>query len=301
MTSFLNQERKMSAEEQDKAEFAEGELVFRTDIKGEPKWRSVPYFIGCGAMVGLLFWYHFDRNLSWPHMIAYCVGFALIIGLFGLPVFRKKELKEIRVNEEGFKIEWAVGSEEHKWKELEAARFESYPVINLHTHIQCFKFRAGGKTTEILTDGLSQGMSRAFNIVMEKFLCDYEIPSQCPEMRGFDHLLALGGAFTFFVSALSILIAYILYYRTLGVMFGTAFMATGTVIAFMTRRERISKYVLAISIIIVTSLIVAIWAFNINVGQTLRDWEKQERLLGRPPWTGTTQTDSNEQASTDKR
>jgi hypothetical protein len=291
----------MTGEEQKKLEFAEGALVFRTDIKGPPKWRSVPFFMVCGALVGLLSWYKFDRNLSWPHITAHCVGFALIIGLFGLPVFRKKELKEIRVNAEGFKIDWAVGSEEHKWTQLEAARFESYLVINLHTHIQCFKFRAGGKTTEIIIDGLGEEMKSAFNIVMEKFLCDYEIPPECQEMRGFDHLLALGGFWTFVVSALATLIAYVLYYRTLGVIFGSAFMATGTVIAFMTRRERISKYVLAISTIIVTSLIVAIWAFNLNVGQTLRDWEKQERLLGRPPWTGTTQPDSNEQTSTDKQ
>ena len=42
----------MLNEEQDKAEFTEGELVFRTDIKGEPKWQSVPSFIGYGILLG---------------------------------------------------------------------------------------------------------------------------------------------------------------------------------------------------------------------------------------------------------
>jgi hypothetical protein len=135
---------------------------------------------------------------------------------------------------------------------------------------------------------------------MERFLCENEIPPECREMRSFDHLLALGGAFIFVVSAIGTIIAYFLVYRTLGVIFGTAFMATGAVIAFMTRRERVSKYVLAASVVMVTSLIIMIWAFNINVGQVLRDWEKQERQLGRPPWTGTMQANSNEHASAGK-
>jgi hypothetical protein len=285
----------MSAEEQDNQEIFEAELVFRTDIKGEPRWQSVPSFIAGGILIGLLLWAYLDRNVSWLHILGWSGGLALIFGLFGLPVFRKKELKEFRIDAEGFKIIWAVGSKEYKWKELEAARFETYPVINLHTDVHCFRFRVNGKNTEMIMDGLGDKGMRAFHIAMNNFLCEHEIPPECKELRSFTHLLALGGAFTFAASALAILIAYILYYRTLGVIFGTAFLATGTVIAFMTRRERISKYVLTISAVIVTSLIIAIWAFNINVGQTLRDWEKQERLLGRPPWPAA-QTDSNESA-----
>lgn len=284
----------MSAEEQDKPEFEEGELIFRSDIKGEPKWRSVPYFVVCGALVGLLFWYQFDGNLSWSHIIAYCGGFALIIGLFGLPMFRKKELKEIRVNEEGFKIYWAIGSKEYKWKELEAARFETYPIANLHTNVQAFKFRVAGKNTEVFIDGLGDTKISTFSIVTNKFLSDYCVPLQSKQMWSFNHFLAVSGAITFAVSAIAILIAYVLYYRTLGFIFGTAFLGSGVVVAFMTRKERISKYVLAISAIIATSLIVMIWAFHIDVGQVLRDWDKEERRLGRPPWTKTTQPDSNE-------
>jgi MFS family permease len=291
----------MSAEEQDKAEFAEGELVFRTDIKDKPKWRTVPYFIGCGALLGLLLWSYYDRNVSWLHILGWVGGLALILGLIGLPIFRKKELKEFRIDAEGFKIIWAVGSQEYKWKELEAARFETYPVVNLHTDVHCFRFRVNGKNTEMIMDGLGDKGMRAFRIVMGRFLSEHEIPPECKELRSFTHLLALGGMLTFVVSAIGTIIAYVLFYRTLGVVFGTAIMATGAVIAFMTRRERISKYVLTASVVMVTSLIVMIWAFNINVGQTLRDWEKQERQLGRPPWTATTQADNNEPSRADGR
>ena len=291
----VSRTREMSIDEENKLEFTEGELIFRTDIKGKPKWMTVPYFSALGALMGLLIWAGYDRVISLSHILGWVGGAALLTTLFKLSPFCKKELKEIRIDAEGFKIVRVASEQKYKWEELEAARFQDYRVHRFYTDVHCFIFRINGKNKEIILDGIKDKERKILYVAMERILSEYEIPPVCAAMPSFEHTLGLVGAIMFVAGAAGIIIAYMLVYKTLGLIFGGSVMATGTVISLIMIRERVSKWILAFSIVIVAVLILTIQVFDIDVGNVFREWEKEERQLGRPPWTEPTQTDSNDQ------
>ena len=117
----------------------QGEIIFKTDIAGEPDkpwWYLLPTMFALGAVIGVFVWYQFDRQLNWVHLAAWIGGGGLVFcGIFSLPYFHKSNLKEIRIFEDGFRILDRKGRKTFLWKELDAAHFETYPVANMGTSI----------------------------------------------------------------------------------------------------------------------------------------------------------------------
>ena len=96
------------------------------------------------------------------------------------------------------------------------------------------------------------------------------------------------GEACFVVSAFGMLTAHFFVYHTIGTIVGLAFMLSGICMALMTRKERLSRWILTAIVILMVAGGVFIWAFKIDVSEVLYQWEKHERQLGRPPWNVST-------------
>ena len=256
-----------------------GEAVFHADGPRGPWWRRLPTVLGVGALLGLLFWLQADRTLTTTHVLLWAAGGAALCGIFLLDPF---PLREIRITPNGFTLVRKSGFRKYTWKDLEAARFQDYPVYNLGVTTDCFRFRVGGRNHEFIVP--FEGKTKnAFEALVSGCLQAYDIPDEVPEMPSFEHILSHAGAWLFVLSILAILIAHRLAYHTLGTVFGLAFVFTGTVLAFMTRQQRLSRRVLAATGVLVAGATLIIWASGISVRDELLRWETRERRLGRWP------------------
>jgi hypothetical protein len=270
-----------------------GELVFNTDIADKPDkpwWYRLLIGIVCGAAIGLLLWlkyewFKLDRTWDWIHLAAWAGGGAVVTGiLVSLPFFRKTELKKIHVWEKGFRVFDRSGQQDYAWSELEAAHFETYPIPNLHTEIHCFEFRTAGKNIQLTIDGLGNKLP-LFYEVMDRFLEQNQIARETKQLRTFDHILSLCGAWLFAGSMVLTVVAHLLAFYTLGTLIGICLLLTGAVLAFMSREKNLSKWILAAAVVVILGTVGAVYGFNINIRSTLLEWEKRERSLGRPPWS----------------
>lgn len=274
----------------------QGEIIFKTDIADKlekPWWHLLPTMFALGAVIGLFIWYQFDGQLNWKHLLAWCGGSGLISSfIFSLPFFRKSNLKEVRIFEDGFRILDTNGRKTFLWKELEAAHFESYPVANMGTSISCFEFRVKGKNHQIFIDGLGKRKIKLFHMVMGGLLGRHEILAEVKGLRSFQYYLSMTGLWVFIASIIGIIIAHLFILHTLGTVFGASTMFTGFVIALITWRQPASKWVILAAIAVVIGTTIYVKAFDINVQQTLQQWEQREREHGRPPWSN---TDSSQQ------
>lgn len=272
-------------------DFEDGELIFKTDIaetSDKPWWHKLPAMLACGTVLGVLAWFEFDKNHSWVYLLTWASGGALLFGgILALPFFRNAELKQINIFEDGFRIIDRQGTRTYRWTDLQAAHFETYPVSNMGTEIQCFEFRVNGKNVQVSIDGFGKQKIRLFFMVMDGILGRYEIPKETKGLRTFSYYLSLSGAWLFAASLVAMVIAYLLVFRTLGIIVGLTTMFTGSVIAMMTWKHAVSKWVITATIILITGSIVLIRTCDIDLQETLLKWEQQERKLGRPPWTET--------------
>lgn len=266
-------------------EEAPPEGVFRTGLEEGAVWRSIPTLLLAGALIGLCFWVLFDGNLSWGRLLVYGTGGAVALCSFSLFPPLQKSLKEIRITPDGFSVVRKGGTKEYAWSDLEAARFQDYPVASLGGRVHCFLFRAGGKNVEVELGGLDVPTRRAFYAAAGWYLWMFDVPKQAPAMPSFGNTLSLVGAWVFVGGAFGMLVAHLLGYHTLGTVFGLAVMATGTCIAFLTRRERLSRLVLAATATVLVAGGAIIWALDIDVRDVLNEWEMRERRLGRAPWS----------------
>jgi hypothetical protein len=261
-----------------------GEAIFRTDLTDSVWWHVLLRHICAGAIIGLFFWLVFDRGLTYWRIISWVAGGATLCGLFGLPRFQKSLLKEIRVRAEGFTVVRKGGATDYTWANLRAVRFQEYPIINLGSRVRTLQFRTGGKNIEVTLDGLNAPALRAFHSMVTAYIKMHGIAPHCPAMPTFQNILSRVAAWTFVAGGFGMLIAHFFAYHTLGTIFGASVMATGTIMAVMTRKEKLSRRILAATVILIAGVIILVKAFDINVQQVLNDWETRERELGRPPW-----------------
>jgi hypothetical protein len=98
-------------------------------------------------------------------------------------------------------------------------------------------------------------------------------------MPSFEHVLAVAGAWLFIASIAGLLVSHALGYRTLGTVFGLAPLFTGSVIAWMTRRERASRAVLLATVALVVGGSAILWTCHVNLRETLNRWEWFERKV----------------------
>ena len=257
-----------------------GEVVFRTDLRHVPWWR----ILACGAVVGLCGWLLVDRDVSWHRLLTWAAIGAAGFSVYLLPQVQRTLLEEIRVRPDGFTVVRKGSTREYAWSDLEAAYFELYPVVNLGQHLHYFRFRAGGRNREVCLDGLDDRTRQACCATLGAFLRTHRVPERSPELSTFQTQLSHSAAWVFVLSAFGMLAAHFFACHTLGTIFGLSFMLTGTCMALMSRRERLSRLVLAATAILVVAVGLIIWAFQIDVRAVLQDWETRERRLGRPPW-----------------
>lgn len=208
-------------------------------------------------------------------------------GILLLPVFRESRLKEFRVSEEGFRVVKTNSDESYAWRDLEAAHFEEYPVANMGTSICCFEFRTGGHNRQVMIDGLGKGNVRALAVIVNSLLQDNGIARQSSHLRSFSYRLSQVSAWVFVAGIAAMAIAHLFAFHTLGTIFGLSIMFTGTGLALYTWRQRISRWVIVATVVVVAGTVGLIHVLDINVRQMLLKWEKRERALGRPPWSET--------------
>jgi len=226
-----------------------------------------------------------------------------VCGVALLPPLRRS-LVEIRVTTDGFTVVRTGGTKEYAWSDLEAARLQDYPVVihGTSAHSLYFLFRADGKNDGVEVGELDASTRRAFYVAVAWYLYMFGIPEQTPAMPSFANTLSLVGAWVFVGGAFGMLVAHLLGYHTLGTVFGLAVMASGTCIAFMTRRERLSRLVLAATATVLVVGGALIWALGINVRDVLNEWEMRERQLGRAPWSApNTEAQAGEEAGSGRQ
>jgi hypothetical protein len=277
----------------------QGEIVFKTDIAGEEHkswWRLLPAMAACGALIGLFGWYQFDGDVSVVHLAAWAGGGAVVLScILLLPFFREKGLEEVRVFEEGFRVVDKGFEKEYAWGDLEAAHFEKYPVVNMGTEIQCFEFRANGRNVQLMIDGMGKDKVWAFAAVMNSFLEEKGIAKEAPKLRSFAYHLSQAAVGVFVVSIVLIVIGHLFVFHTLGTIIGASLMFAGAGLACFSWRQGLSKLVLAATVMVIVGVVVYVNVFDVNVRETLLEWEERERELDRPPWSQTQEVEPKQQ------
>lgn len=261
-----------------------GNGAFHTTEVDAPSTSSVFRLIGLGILLGLLCWIAVDRSLTWLHVSGWLSGGVALALMSRLPVFTRSVLKTVLVTPDGFTVSWHGRTETSAWRDLEAARFQDYPVVNLGTQVRCFGYRTRGKNVEVCIDGFDDATMASFRGLVASCLEAHGIPEHTPTMPSFQHALSQAGAWLYVSSAFGMMIAHGFSYHTLGTIFGTAIMATGVWISVMTRKGRASRVVLFGSLILVIGSVAIVLASGLSLRDTFVDWEQRERQLGRPPW-----------------
>ena len=239
--------------------------------------QRVPAMVALGLILGGVGWHSMDGTLTLMHMSAWLVpGVVLIVALVWF--FERNPVLSIGIDDSGLTITRAGGTKRFLWAEVEAARFQDYPVAHSGGRtITVLLIRTGGKTLELTPDFPDDAARQLFE---EAILCELEsrdIPETSSALPSFEHVLSLCGAWTFIVSIVGLLGANLAGYHTLGTIFGLAFLFTGSVIAWMTRRQRLSKLIIAATALVILGGSVILWVCRVNVRQVLQKWEHMEK------------------------
>jgi hypothetical protein len=259
------------------------EVIFQAEMPSGPWWALLPRAVSIGAVLGLLFWAVADKNVAPLHLALWAAGGAIFVIPFALDPLRKSALREIRVRADGFTLVRNVGEEAFAWKDLEAAQFRDYVFPGMPDAIDCFYFRNAGRTREIILP-LEGEEAQRFRALVDHCLQAYNVAQQTAGMPSFEHTLSKVAAWVFSLSIFGMLLAHRFAYHTLGTVLGLALMFTGTIMAILTQKEPLSRWVILGTVVVVIGATLIIWACGINLRDVLIGWEIHERRLGRPPW-----------------
>jgi len=243
--------------------------------RNDPPWKTT-FWIAClGALLGMAGWLMTDRHLTAVHILVWIIAnivFAAVLVLWD----RGNPILSLRVSPESLTIVRARSQGVYPWRQMQAARFQKYPVVTMGTSVECFKFRCLGRNHELLT-GLQPAADEEFRILVSGIMEHLNIPEVSATLLSFGHVLSVGGAITFLLGTFGMLIAHAIGYHTMGTIFGLAFIITGAVIALMTRDLRLSRLVISatVTLFLVGGIILS--SLGINVRQVLNHWEQQER------------------------
>jgi hypothetical protein len=236
-----------------------------------------------GAILGGIVWFGVDRTFAWQHIALWLAGAIALVATL-VVLLTDDPLLAVGVDDHGLTLVRSRGSRTLAWGEIEAARWQEYPVTNLHTRIRCLLLRAGGRTIE-LTPEFDPDTLVAFENALGQQLEGHDVPESSPTLPSFERTLSRGGAVVFAISLVGMAIAYVLVYRTLGTIVGLSLLFTGTIIAAMTHRQRLSRVILALTVLLIVAAVVTVLGGHISLRDTLNRWEEQERQLHHAPWS----------------
>ncbi len=228
-----------------------------------------------GALIGGLGWFEADRTLSAVHIIGWLAVNAIIFAsLAGLEI--RKPILSIGVDDAGLTITRDGATRLFGWTEIEAARFQAYPMIAGERPV-AFLLRASGRNFELTPEFADDATRDSFEETILGELAAHEIPEISPGLPGFQRTLSVAGAWVFVGSIFAMLAAHALGFHTMGTIFGLAFMLTGSVVAWMTRGERLSRLIVAATLLLVVFGSGILWSCHVNVRQVLQAWERMEK------------------------
>jgi hypothetical protein len=234
--------------------------------------------VSLGAMVGAVAWFGYDRTLSISHIAGWLAAGIGVFTTLAWLVTRNPVLL-IGIDDAGLKIVRARGTRTLAWADIEAARFQDYelPKSGGQT-ITCLLLRAAGENFELTPEFADDDAKReAFEEAILRELEFRDIPETSIGLPSFERTLSLAGAWLFVASIAGLLAAHAAGFHTLGTVFGLAFLFTGTGLAWMTRRLRTSRLVLAATAILILGGCAILWACQVNVREVLNRWEWVER------------------------
>jgi hypothetical protein len=230
-----------------------------------------------GALLGGVAWAGFDFTISALHIAGWLAGGIAVVApvvWFGT----RNPVLSIGIDDAGLTIERTAGTRTIPWGDVEAARFQDYAMPNTGGQvIRCLLVRAGGKTLELTPEFADAETGDAFEEALFRELEYRDIPETSPALPSFARVLSLAGAWTFAAAIGGLLAAHAAGYHTIGTIVGVSFLLTGSVIAWMTRRQRISRIVLAATAVLIVGGGTILWACRVNVREALNRWEWTER------------------------
>lgn len=258
------------------------ELTFRVSRGHLSWWEWLISSSIIGAVVGAAGWLLRIHDGDWRTLL-YCVGGCVILMNIALPWITRRSVHTVRVTDDGFTLFRDSGSRSYAWRDLQAARFQETPGWAGGSATPCFAFRLSHKSVEFEID-FDPSTRAEFQAVVERLLRERGIPDTHEKLLSFESFLSLCGAWTFAVGAISLVIAHLLVYHTLGTLFGGAIMFTGCGIALMTRAQRVSRVVIAATVLFIAGTATIVYAADLSPRGVLLWWEQRERELGHAPW-----------------
>jgi len=235
-------------------------------------------YVVLGAILGAFAWFGIDRTISFPHIGGWLGGGIVVCATLGWLVTRNPVLS-IGIDDAGLTIERGSGTRKLAWTEIEAARFQEYSLPNTGGQtITCLLLRAAGENFELTPEFSDDDATReAFEEALLREFEFRDIPETSQGLPSFERTLSLIGAWLFAASIVGLLAAHAAGFHTLGTIFGLASLFSGSVVAWMTRRQRTSRIVLAATAALILGGSAILWACRVNVREVLNKWEWVER------------------------
>jgi hypothetical protein len=231
--------------------------------------------VALGAILGGVGWIGMDATISIGHIAGWLgasIAVVSVIVWFG----SRDPILSIGIEANGLTVVWQSGPRTFAWTDIEAARVQDYPAGQMG-NIRYLLLRAGGKTFELSPTFADEETEAAFEETLLRELDERDIPETSGGLPSFERTLSLGGAGIFVASIVGLLAAHAMGYHTLGTIFGGAFLLTGSAVAWMTRRQRISRVILAATVLLILGGGAILWACHVNVREELQKWDVAER------------------------
>ena len=240
-----------------------------------PPVQRVAATVALGAILGGVGWIGMDATISVGHIAAWLgasIAVVSVIVWFG----SRNPILSIGIDADGLTVVWQSGPRTFAWADIEAARVQDYPAGQMG-NVRYLLLRAGGKTFELSPTFADEETEAAFEESLLRELDERDIPETSGGLPSFERTLSIGGAGVFVASIVGLLATHAMGYHTLGTIFGGAFLLTGSVVAWMTRRQRISRLILAATLLLILGGGAILWACHVNVREELQKWDRIER------------------------
>jgi hypothetical protein len=237
--------------------------------------QKVAATIALGAILGGVGWVGMDATVSVGHIAGWLIPAIAVVSLivwFGT----RDPILAMGVDGEGLTVVRQSGRRTIAWADVEAARIQDYSAGQAG-NVRYLLLRAGGKTYELEPTFADEPTEAAFEDALRRELDERDIPETSDGLPSFERVLSLGGAGVFVAAIVGLLAAHAMGYHTLGTIFGGAFLLTGSVVAWMTRGQRISRVILAATLLLILGGGAILWACHVNVREELQKWDAAER------------------------